>query len=78
MLSFTTVCPVTTSTPGGRALAMACCTAALLAPGAATTLMSSSLPVSWTTACAVGSVNAARVAPARLFAEPNWAMPVMV
>ena len=46
-------------------------TAALLAPGAVTTLMSSSLPVSWTTSCAVGSVNAARVAPARLFADPN-------
>ena len=29
-------------------------------------------------ACAVGSVNAASVAPARLLAVPNWAMPVMV
>ncbi len=57
---------------------MARWTAALLAPGAVTTLMSSSLPVSWAMACAVGSVNAARVAPARLFAVPNWAMPVMV
>ncbi len=78
VLSFTTVCPVTTSTPGGRARAMACCTAALLVPGAATALMSSSLPVSWAMACAVGSVNAASVAPARLFAVPNWTMPVMV
>ena len=57
---------------------MACCTAALLAPGAVTTLMLSSLPVSWAMACTVGSVNAARVAPARLFAVPNSAMPVMV
>ena len=78
VLSLTTVCPVTTSTPGGRTAAMARCTAALLAPGAVTTLMSSSLPVSWAMACAVGSVNAASVAPARLFAVPNWAMPVMV
>ena len=29
-------------------------------------------------ACAVGSVNAASVAPARLLAVPNWVMPVMV
>jgi hypothetical protein len=57
---------------------MARCTAGLLAPGAATTLMSSSWPVFWATAYAVGNVNAARVAPARLFAEANWAMPVMV
>ena len=57
---------------------MARWTAGLLAPGAVTTLMSSSWPVSWTTCCAVGSVNAARVAPARLLADPNWAMPVMV
>ena len=76
--SFTTVWPVTTSTPGGRALAMSRWTAGLLAPGAATTLMSSRCPTSWRTACAVGSVNAARDAPARLFADPNWAMPVMV
>ena len=47
VLSFTTVCPVTTWSPGGRILAMACWTAGLLAPGAVTTLMSSSLPVSW-------------------------------
>jgi len=78
VLSFTTVCPVTTCTPGGKALAMACWTSVLLAPGAATTLMVSSLPTSWATACAVGSVNAASVAPARLFADPNWAMPLMV
>ncbi len=78
VFSFTTVCPVTTWTPDGRTLAMACCTADLSAPGAVTTLMSSSLPVSWAMACAVGSVNAARVAPARLFAVPNSAMPVMV
>ena len=78
VLSLTTVCPVTTSTPGGRTAAMARWTAALLAPGAVTTLMSSSLPVSWAMACAVGSVNAASVAPARLFAVPNWVMPVMV
>ena len=57
---------------------MACWTADLSAPGAVTTLMSSSWPVSWAMACAVGSVNAARVAPARLFAVPNSAMPVMV
>ena len=50
----------------------------LSAPDAVTTLMSSSLPISWAMACAVGSVNAARVAPARLFAVPNSAMPVMV
>ena len=78
VFSFTTVCPVTTSTPGGRTLAMARWTAGLSAPGVVTTLMSSSLPVSWTMACAVGSVNAARVAPARLSAVPNWTMPVMV
>ena len=78
VFSFATVCPVTTSTPAGRTLAMARWTAGLLAPGAVTTLMSSSRPASWRTACAVGSVNAARVAPARLFAVPNWAMPVMV
>ena len=76
--SFTTVCPVTTSTPGGRAVAMARWTAGLLAPGVVTTLMLSSLPVSWAMACAVGSVNAARVAPARLLAVPNSVMPVMV
>ena len=46
---------------------MARWTAALSAPGAVTTLMSSSLPVSWAMACAVGSVKAASVAPARLF-----------
>ena len=78
VLSLTTVCPVTTWTPGGRTAAMARCTAALLAPGAVTTLMSSTLPVSWAMACAVGSVNAASVAPARLLAVPNWVMPVMV
>jgi hypothetical protein len=78
VLSVTTVCPVTTSTPGGRTLAMACWTAGLSAPGAVTTLMSSSLPVSWAMAWAVGRVNAARVAPARLFAVPKSAMPLMV
>jgi hypothetical protein len=78
VLSFTTVCPVTTCTPGGKTLAMACWTSDLSAPGAAATLMVSSLPVSWAMACAVGSVNAARVAPARLFAVPNSAMPAMV
>ena len=78
VLSFTTVWPVTTCTPGGTTLAMACWTADLSAPGAVTTLMSSSWPGSWAMACAVGSVNAARVAPARLFAVPKSAMPVMV
>ena len=76
--SLTTVCPVTTWTPGGSCLAMACCTAALLALGAATTLMSSSWPTSWIACCAVGRVNAARVDPARLLAVPNWAMPLIV
>ena len=40
--------------------------------------MSSNWPGSWSTACAVGSVNAARLAPARLPADPNSAMPLMV
>ena len=71
VFSFTTVCPVTTSTPRGRTPAMARWTAALLAPGAVTTLMLSRWPASWRTSCAVGSVNAARVAPARLSADPN-------
>jgi hypothetical protein len=75
---FITVCPVTTCTPAGRTAAMARWTAGLLAPGAVTTLMSSNWPGSWATACAVGSVNAARLAPARLPADPNSAMPVMV
>ena len=44
---------------------MACWTADLSAPEAVTTLMSSSLPVSWAMACAVGRVNAAKVARAR-------------
>src|SRR5690348_11499240 len=82
VFSSATVCPVTTSAPGGSARAMARWTAALLAPGAATTLMSSSWPGISARACAVGSVNAARVAPARLPTElppePNWTMPVMV
>ena len=78
VFSLTTVCPVTTSTLGGRARAMARCTAALSAPGAVTTLMASSWPVSWARAWAVGSVNAASVAPARLFAVPNSVMPVIV
>ena len=78
VFSLTTVCPVTTWTPGGRTRAMARCTAALSAPSAVTTLMSSTLPGSWAMACAVGSVNAASVAPARLLAVPNCAMPVMV
>ncbi len=57
---------------------MACCTVALSALGAATTLMSSSCPASWIACCAVGRVNAARVDPARLLAVPNWAMPLIV
>ena len=40
--------------------------------------MASSWPVSWVRAWAVGSVNAASVAPARLFAVPNSVMPVIV
>ena len=39
VFSSTTVCPVTTSTPGGRTLAMSRCTVALSAPGSAITLM---------------------------------------
>ncbi len=72
------VCPVTTSAPGGSARAIDRCTAALSAPGLATTSMKSNSPGSPTTRCAVGSVNAARVSPARLSAVPNWAIPVMV
>ena len=72
------VCPVTTSAPDGRARAIDRCTAALSAPGLAITSMKSNTPVSPTTRCAVGSVNAARVAPARLPAVPNWAIPVIV
>ena len=72
------VCPVTTSASDGRAWAIDRCTAALSAPGLATTSMKSNSPVSPTTRCAVGSVNAARVAPARLSAVPNWAIPVIV
>ena len=41
-------------------------------------MMASSLPTLWVMACAVGSVNAASVAPARLLAVPNSVMPVMV
>ncbi len=78
VFSFIRVCPVTTCSPGGRTAAMARCTAGLLAPGAVTTLMSSNWPGSCSTACAVGSVNAARLAPARLPADPNSAMPLMV
>ena len=70
--------PVTTCTPAGRAAAMSRWTAGLLAPGTVTTSMKSSWPASWRTAWAVGSVNAARVAPARLPADPNSAMPLMV
>ena len=55
------VCPVTTSALDGRAWAIDRCTAALSAPGLATTSMKSNSPVSPTTRCAVGSVNAARV-----------------
>ncbi len=72
------VCPVTTSASDGRARAIDRCTAALSAPGLAITLMKSNSPVSPTTRCAVGSVNAARVCPARLSAVPNWAIPVIV
>ena len=76
--SLMTVCPVTTSASDGRARAIDRCTAALSAPGLAMTSMKSNSPVSPTRRCAVGSVNAARVAPARLSAVPNWAIPVIV
>jgi hypothetical protein len=69
---------VTTCTPRGRIELMSCSTAALLTPGSVTTLIVFTWPVSPSTCCAVGSVNAARVAPAMLFAVPNWAMPVIV
>ena len=35
-------------------------------------------PTRWNSCWAVGSQKAAMVAPARLFAVPNWAMPVTV
>ena len=72
------VCPVTTSASDGRAWAIERCTAALSAPGLATTSMKSKSPVSPSRRCAVGRVNAARVCPARLSAVPNCAIPVMV
>ena len=72
------VCPVTTSASDGRTRAIDRCTAALSAPGLATTSMKSNSPFSPSRRCAVGSVNAARVWPARLSAVPNWAIPVMV
>ena len=76
--SFTTVCPVTTSHPGRQDPGDGPLDRGLAGARAGTTLMVSSWPGSRTTACAVGSVNAARVAPARLLAVPNWAMPEMV
>ncbi len=76
--SLTTVWPVTTSTPGGSAAAIDRCTVALSAPGLATTSTASNWPGCPNSACAVGMSNAASVAPARLFAVPNLAMPVMV
>ena len=78
MVSFTTVCAVTTSTPGGSTLAMSRCTVALSAPALVITLMVSNSPVRLSTACAVGRLNPAKVSPARLPPEPNWAMPLMV
>ena len=72
------VWPVTTCASDGRTWAIARCTAALSAPGLATTSMTSNSPVSPTTRCAVGSVNAASVSPTRLSTVPNWASPVMV
>ena len=47
-------------------------------PGAATTSMASRWPVSPNSCWAVGSENAASVAPARLSAVPNRTMPVRV
>ncbi len=76
--SSTTVWPVTTSTPGGRTWAISRPTEAVLAPGAVTISMLSNWPTSPMRAWAVGTVNAARVAPARLLAVPNRAMPLMV
>ena len=76
--SLTTVWPVTTSTSRGSTAAIDRCTAALSAPGLATMSMESNWPTSPISACAVGMSNAASVAPARLSAVPNFAMPVMV
>jgi hypothetical protein len=50
----------------------------LSTPGAVTTLMASNWPDSPNSCWAVGSENAARVAPARLSAVPNCTMPVRV
>ena len=57
---------------------MACWREVLFAPGAAKTLMVFTLPTRPSSVCAVGRLNAASVAPARLLAVPNLAIPVMV
>ncbi len=53
-------------------------TVALSAPGVVTMLTEFTWPASFSARCAVGSVNAASVTPARLLTVPNWAMPVIV
>src|ERR1700676_3634245 len=76
--SLATVCPVTTSTPGGRDWAMARWSWALSARGWLRTSTAPRWPGSPRICWAVGRSKAARVAPARLLAVPKVTMAEMV
>ena len=76
--SAATVCPVTTSTPAGSTAAIPCSTAVLFASGVVMTSMVLRWPSSPKSRWAVGRLNAAMVAPARLSAVPNPTIPERV